>query len=154
MSAPLAPGMTAPDFTLPSTSGEMVSLADFRGKRHVLLAFFPAAFTGTCTNEMCEFSSDHGAYASHNTEVLPISVDQVPSLKAFQAQERIDVQILSDARREVCRAYGVLDEGRFNARRSYFLIDRDGQIRWVHVEAQGGEKRNTAELIRQVEALG
>lgn len=154
MSGPMAPGTAAPDFTLPSTTGEMVSLADFRGKQNVLLAFFPAAFTGTCTNEMCEFSADHGVYSSHNTVVLPISVDQVPSLKAFQAKERIDVQILSDARREVSRAYGVLDETRYNARRSYFLIDREGKVRWTHVEAQGGEKRDTAELIRQVEALG
>ena len=154
MSTPLGPGSTAPDFSLPSTSGEMVTLSGFRGSRNVLLAFFPAAFTGTCTKEMCEFSEDYGVYRTHHTEVLPISVDQVPSLKAFQKQEHFDVQVLSDARREVTRAYGVLDEGRFNSRRSYFLIDREGVIRWVHVEVQGGEKRDTAELIRQVEALG
>lgn len=154
MSDVLAPGTAAPDFSLPSTTGEMVTLSTFRGKRNVLLAFFPAAFTGTCTKEMCEFSEDYGVYATHNTDVLPISVDQVASLKAFQRHERFDVQLLSDARREVSRAYGVLDETRFNSRRSYFLIDREGQIRWVHVEPKGGEKRDTAELIRQVEALG
>lgn len=154
MSAALGPGDVAPDFSLPSTSGEIVTLSSFKGERNVLLAFFPAAFTGTCTKEMCEFSEDYGVYRTHNTEVLPISVDQVPSLKAFQKQERFDVQVLSDARRDVTRAYGVLDEGRYNSRRSYFLVDRDGVIRWAHVESQGGEKRDTAELVRQVEALG
>ena len=154
MSEPLAAGAVAPDFTLPSTTGETVTLSSFRGKRNVMLAFFPAAFTGTCTKEMHEFSADYGLYGSHNTEVLPISVDQVPSLKAFQAHDGFDVQLLSDARRDVTRAYGVLDDTRFNPRRSYFLIDREGVIRWVHVEAKGGEKRDTAELIRQVEALG
>lgn len=154
MSQPLAPGATAPDFTLPSTSGEMVTLSSFRGKRNVLLAFFPAAFTGTCTMEMREFSDDHGVYATHSTEVLPISVDQVPSLKAFQKQENFDVQVLSDARREVSRAYGVLDEAQFKSLRSYFLVDREGVIRWSHLETEKGVKRDTAELIRQVEALG
>lgn len=154
MNTALAAGAVAPDFSLPSTTGEVVTLSGFRGNHNVLLAFFPAAFTGTCTREMCEFSEDYGVYRTHHTEVLPISVDQVPSLKAFQKQEHFDVQVLSDARREVSRAYGVLDEGRFNSRRSYFLIDRDGVIRWTHVETQGGEKRDTAELIRQVEALG
>jgi peroxiredoxin len=154
MNTALASGAVAPDFSLPSTTGEVVTLSGFRGNHNVLLAFFPAAFTGTCTREMCEFSEDYGVYRTHHTEVLPISVDQVPSLKAFQKQEHFDVQVLSDARREVSRAYGVLDETRFNSRRSYFLIDRDGVIRWTHVETQGGEKRDTAELIRQVEALG
>lgn len=154
MSDALPLGGAAPDFTLPSTSGEMVTLSSFRGTRNVLLAFFPAAFTSTCTSEMCEFSEDYGVYGSRHTEVLPISVDQVPSLKAFQRHEKFDVQLLSDARREVSRAYGVLDEARFSARRSYFLIDKEGVLRWSHVEAQGGQKRDTAELVRQVEALG
>jgi peroxiredoxin (alkyl hydroperoxide reductase subunit C) len=154
MNTPLAAGTAAPDFTLPSTSGETVTLSSFRGKRNVLLAFFPAAFTGTCTSEMCEFSEDYGIYGGHNTEVLPISVDQVPSLRAFQSQEHYDVQVLSDARREVRLAYVVLDDTRYNSRRSYFLIDTEGIIRWVHAETQGGAKRDTAELIRQVEALG
>ena len=154
MSEAVPVGSQAPDFTLPSTSGEMVTLSAYRGSRNVLLAFFPAAFTSTCTREMCEFSEDYGVYATHDTEVLPISVDQVPSLKAFQREEQFDVQVLSDARREVTRAYGVLDEQRFSSRRSYFLIDKQGVLRWMHVESQGGQKRDTAELVRQLEALG
>lgn len=152
MTAP-AVGAAAPDFTLPSTSGEHVTLSSLRG-RNVLLAFFPAAFTSTCTAELCEFTEDYSAYASRNTAVLPISVDLVPSLKAYRTQEKIAVDILSDFRREVSRAYGVLDEERYQSRRAYFLIDRDGVVRWKHIEAQGRDKRNTAELVTQLEALG
>jgi peroxiredoxin len=152
--AVIAVGTAAPDFTLPSTSGEMVTLSSFRGRKRVLVAFFPAAFTGTCTAELCEFSEDYAQYVDHRTEVLPISVDQLPTLKALQKQEHITVQLLSDARREVSRAYGVLDEARFTARRAYLLVDEEGVVRWTHVEASGGSKRDTAELMRQVEALG
>ncbi len=150
---PIEVGSKAPDFTLPSTSGETVTLSALRGKR-VLLAFFPAAFTGTCTAEMCEFSDDVTEYASRNAQVLPISVDQVPSLKVFRDQEEISVPLLSDSRREVSRAYGVLDEERYWARRAYVLIDESGTVRWVYVEPQASHKRDTAELIRQLDALG
>lgn len=149
----IAAGTPAPDFTLPSTAGEQVTLSKLRGKR-VLLAFFPAAFTGTCTAEMCEFTADITEYASRNAEVLPISVDQVPSLKVFAEQENVSVPLLSDSRREVSRAYGVLDEEKFWARRAYVLIDEEGVVRWSYVEPQASHKRDTAELIRQLDALG
>jgi peroxiredoxin len=151
--APIAVGTPAPDFTLPSTAGEQVSLSALRGKR-VLLAFFPAAFTGTCTAEMCEFTSDFAEYTSRNAVVLPISVDQVPSLKVFAEQEKVTVPLLSDSRREVSRAYGVLDEEKFWSRRAYVLIDENGVVRWSYVEPQASHKRDTSELIRQLDALG
>jgi peroxiredoxin len=150
----IAVGTAAPDFTLPSTSGEMVTLSAFRDKKRVLIAFFPAAFTGTCTAELCEFSEDYSQYVDHRTEVLPISVDQLPTLKALQKAEHITVQLLSDARREVSRTYGVLDESKFTARRAYVLVDEEGVVRWTHVEEVSANKRETGELIRQVEALG
>ena len=84
------PGEAAPDFTAPSTSGETVTLSSLRGKRNVLLAFFPLAFTSTCTEELCEFTRDHAAFTKLNVEVLPVSVDAVPSLRAFARQEKIN----------------------------------------------------------------
>ena len=77
-------GSTAPDFTLASTSGSTVTLSGLRGK-NVLLAFFPAAFTGVCTTELCAMSDDYGQFEQADTVILPISVDAVPSLKAFKA---------------------------------------------------------------------
>lgn len=147
-------GSRAPDFTLPSTGGEEVTLSAFRGRRPVLLAFFPAAFTGMCTAELCEFTEDYAQYERFGVAVLPISVDQLDSLKAFKAAERIGVELLSDTRREVSRAYDVLDEARFRSQRAYVLIDRDGVVRWRHVEEHGGFKRSTAELVSHLEALG
>lgn len=147
-------GEMAPDFALASTHGGEVSLAGFRGSKRVMLAFFPAAFTGTCTAEMCEFTEDFSRYADRGTEVLAISGDQLPALKAFAAQEKIGVPMLSDARREVSRAYGVHDEELFLVRRCYVLVDEAGVVRWVHMEDKLSDKRDTAALMQQVEALG
>jgi peroxiredoxin len=152
--APPAVGTAAPDFTLPSTSGSNVTLSGYRGTHHVLLAFFPAAFTSVCTAELCEFSEDLGQYASANTVVLPISVDWIPALKAFKEHERMTVDLLSDAKREVVRAYGVYFEPAFVAKRAYILIDKQGIVRWTHVEAELGHRRDNAELLAQLAALG
>jgi len=149
-----AVGAPAPDFSLPSTTGADVSPASFRGTHHVLLAFFPLAFTGTCTAEMCAFSEDFDRFATSGTVVLPISVDSVATLREFKAKHAMRVDLLSDFKRTVSRAYGVLDEDKFTARRSYFLIDRAGVLRWSHVEAKNGQRRDDAELLAQIEALG
>ncbi len=153
MSDQPAVGSLAPDFSLASTGGDRVTLSSFRGRAPVLLAFFPAAFTGTCTAELCEMTDDYAQYERHGVAVLPISVDQVDSLKAYRAAENIGLELLSDTRREVSAAYGVLDEARFRSQRAYFLVDRDGILRWRHVEEHGGQKRSTAELLAQLEAL-
>jgi peroxiredoxin len=146
-------GEQAPDFSLESTAGTRVHLADHRGKQSVLLAFFPLAFTSTCTEEVCEFSEDFDRYTRANVSVLPISVDSVPTLREFKAKHSIRVDMLSDFRREVSRAYGVLDEERFLARRAYVLIDRHGIVRWSHVEEKPGHRRQTDELLSRIAAL-
>lgn len=146
-----APGALAPDFTLPSTSGAAVTLSALRGKK-VLLAFFPLAFTSTCTAELCEFSTDYAQFQGADTVVLPISVDAVPSLKAFKAKEGMTVDLLSDFKREASRRYGVLLEDKFFSARAYFVIDRAGVVRWTHVESDTGHKRNTAELLTALAA--
>ena len=152
-STTLRVGAAAPDFTLPSTAGADVTLSSFRGRRHVLLAFFPLAFTSTCTAENCSFSEDYDAFDRAGTVVLPISVDSVPTLKEYKAKHAMRQQLLSDFKREVSRAYGVLLEDRFFSRRAYFLIDREGILRWSHVETELGHKRDDAELLRQIAAL-
>ena len=151
MASPPAVGSVAPDFTLPSTAGRDVTLSAFRGK-NVLLAFFPLAFTSVCTREMCEFSEDYARYGNAATDVLPISVDSIPTLKEFKAKERIGVELLSDFKREVSRRYGVLLDSFFSAR-AYFLIDRRGVLRWSFVEETPGTKRGTAELLEQIDRL-
>ena len=146
-------GEVAPDFSLDSTAGNRVRLSEYREQRTVLLAFFPLAFTSTCTAEVCEFSNDFDQYAGANVAVLPISVDSVPTLREFKAKHGIRVDLLSDFRREVSRLYGVLDEERFFARRAYVLIDRLGIVRWVHLEDQLGHRRETGELLARIGEL-
>ena len=147
-----AVGSAAPDFTLPSTSGSEVTLSKLRGK-NVLLAFFPLAFTRVCTAEMCSFTEDYGAFRDASTEVLPISVDSIPTLKEFKSKERISVDLLSDFKREVSRRYGTLLEDRFHSNRAYVLIDRDGIVRWTFAEETTGNRRENAELLERIRAL-
>ncbi len=146
-----AEGTSAPDFTLSSTSGSDVTLSGFRDKRNVLVAFFPLAFTGTCTSEMCAFSEDFDSFASADVTVLPVSVDSVPSLKEFKNKFQMTVDLLSDFKREASRAFGVLREDTFFSNRAYFLIDRSGKIRWAHVEEQPGQRRENKEILEIIE---
>jgi peroxiredoxin len=149
----VAPGQRAPDFTLPSTAGDQVTLSAFRGKSNVLVAFFPLAFTGVCTAELCAFSEDYSKFSATGTVVLPVSVDSIPTLKEFKAKEKLGVELLSDFKRAISRAYGVLDEERFTARRSYFLVDRAGTVRWIHIEEHNGMERPDDELLAQIAGL-
>jgi peroxiredoxin len=146
-------GQAAPDFTLPSTSGSDVALASFRGDSNVLLAFFPLAFTSTCTAELCSFSADYPLFEALGTRVLPISVDSVPSLREFKAKERLSIDLLSDFKRDVCRLYDTLLADKFFSKRAYFLIDKSGVVRWTHTEAVLGHRRQDEELIAQIRTL-
>jgi peroxiredoxin len=146
-------GAAAPDFSLPSTAGSDVTLSSFRGRHNVLLAFFPLAFTSTCTAENCAFSEDYAAFERADTVVLPISVDSVPALKEYKAKYAMRQDLLSDFKRDVSRAYATLLADRFFSARAYFLIDKQGILRWRHVEAELGARRDDAELLRQIASL-
>ncbi len=146
-------GSEAPGFTLDSTGPTPISLAAFRGKQHVLLAFFPLAFTSVCTAELCAFTDDYSAFASKDVAVIPISVDAVPSLKEFKAKYGIAVDLASDFKREVSRAYGTLLAERFFSNRAYFLIDKAGIVRWAHVEDTPGSRRENHEILAEIAKL-
>lgn len=149
---PLQAGAQAPDFTLASTSGEQVTLSAFRGRSPVLLAFFPLAFTGVCTREMCAFSDDYDVFAQAGVTVLPLSVDATPSLKEFKAKYQMQVDLLSDIKREATKAFGVLRPASYTSQRAYFLIDTAGVIRWAHVEEHPGMRRENAEILAAITA--
>ena len=97
----LAAGDVAPDFTADSTSGQQVTLSSFQGKKRVLLAFFPLAFTSTCTTELCDFSADFDQFSAKDVEVMPISVDSVPTLKEFKLKHQMRVDLVSDFKRDI-----------------------------------------------------
>jgi peroxiredoxin len=146
-------GELAPDFTLASTAGNQVTLSSWRGKSNVLLAFFPLAFTSVCSKEMCEIYENLDRFRTASTHVYGISVDSVPTLKEFQYKNGMQTELLSDFKREVSRAYGVLDEAKFYSQRSYFLIDMQGLLRWSHIEADNANKRELSELFEPISKL-
>ncbi len=135
--------MKAPDFTLPDTEKNMVSLSDFQGQ-NVLLLFFPLAFTGVCTKELCATRDDLANYQSLNTQVLAISVDSPFSLGKFKEEQNLNFPLLSDFNREAARAYGALYEEfvlgmQGVAKRSAFVVDKDGVIQYAEVLEDAGE---------------
>jgi len=148
-----ATGAPAPDFTLGSTSGEQVTLSSFRGKNAVLIAFFPLAFTSTCTAELCEFTDDYDDFTRSGVVVLPISVDSVPTLKEFKAKHHMKTDLVSDFKREAGQAYGVMWQDAFFTNRAYFLVDKSGIVRWEHVEETPSGKRSNAEILGEIAKL-
>jgi len=130
---PLKVGDLAPDFTLPSTSGQAVKLSDFRGKKIVVLAFFPAAFTGGCTKEMQAYQFNLQNFENSETQVFGVSTDNTPSQKRFAEDLKVTFPMLSDfAARQVSKNYGVLIEDRGVASRTTFVVDKEGRIQ--HIE--------------------
>lgn len=126
-------GDIAPEFTkLRATNGETVSLADFKGKNTVVLAFFPAAFTGGCTQEMKAFNTDLEKFTAAGAKVFGISTDNLPS-QAHWAKEVLQIQqpLLSDFQRKTSEAYGVLGPAGM-ASRTTFVIDPNGKI--LHID--------------------
>ncbi len=132
-------GEAAPDFTLsyfnPLGDGKFepkkATLSDFKGKQNVVLAFFPAAFSPGCTKELQEYRKQTSQLTGANTQILGISVDSTWSNKAFREQLGADFPILSDWKKEVSRKYGILDENSGFARRTTFVIDKNGVIQKI-----------------------
>jgi peroxiredoxin len=133
-------GQAAPDFTAsylgtPEANGRRprkeVKLSDFKGQKNVVLAFFPAAFSPGCTNEMAKYQETSGQFNANNTVILGISVDSPWANAAFAEKVGAEFNILSDAKRDISRAYGVFDEQNVIARRTTFVIDRQGIVQQV-----------------------
>ena len=135
-------GDMAPDFTLTAQDKSSVTLSDMRGSR-VILAFYPAAFTGVCTKEMCSFSDGMVSLESSGARVLGISVDSPFSNAAFAEANGITFPLLSDVHREAVEAYGValgdfVIPGYTVAQRSVFVVETDGSIGYAWVADNPG----------------
>jgi peroxiredoxin len=147
-------GAPAPDFSLRDQFGQDVSLSSFRGTKAVAILFYPYAFSGVCTSEMGGIRDRLADFLTFDTEVLAISCDPVYSLRAWADQDGLNFPLLSDfwPHGEVSRAYGVLDEAKGCPRRSSFVVDKQGIVRW-EVHNASPEGRDLEEHLAQLRAL-
>ncbi|MCO1577784.1 MULTISPECIES: peroxiredoxin [unclassified Crossiella] len=139
-------GTQAPDFTLPDSNKEKVTLSSFRGEKNVLLVFYPFAFSGICTGELCQVRDEIGDYQNDAVQVIGVSVDTPFSLKAWAAQEGYTFPLLSDfwPHGEVAKSYGVFNDTAGFAVRGTFLIDKDGIVRFAEVNGPGEARDQSA----------
>jgi len=139
-------GNKAPNFTLRNTEKAEISLEDYKGKNVVLL-FFPLAFTGVCTTELCTMRDDIATYEGLDAEILAVSVDSLFTLEQFKKAENYNFTLLSDFNKNVSRAYGSLYEDfvldmKGVSKRSAFVIDKEGVIKYAEVLESAGDLPN------------
>lgn len=143
-------GMQAPEFSLFNTEKNRISLSDYKGK-NILLLFFPLAFTGTCTTELCSIRDNISMYNNSNAEVLGISVDSLFTLAKFKDEQHLNFNLLSDFNKDVSAAYGSLYENfgfemKGVGKRSAFLINKEGVIQYAEVLENATEIPNFAAI--------
>ena len=132
MTSPLAVGATAPDFTLKDQNGQDVTLSSFRGDKFVVVVFYPFAFSGICTGELCEIRDDIAGFQNDDVQVLAVSCDPKYTLRAWADAQGYTFPLLSDfwPHGAAAAAYGVLSDEIGIALRGTFLVDKDGVVRW------------------------
>ena len=152
-----APDLTASYLTAPDANGRRqkkeVTLSEFKGQKNVVLAFFPAAFSPGCTSEMAKYQETSGQFNTNNTVILGISVDSPWANAAFTEKLGVQFPILSDAKRDISRAYGVFDEQNIIARRTTFVINREGIVQQVFMAQEALDPAHALEvcaLLREV----
>ena len=150
-------GQAAPEFSLFDTEKTKIALADQKGSNVVLL-FFPLAFTGVCTTELCNIRDNIAAYNSTNAKVFGISVDSLFTLGKFKEEQHLNFPLLSDFNNEVAAAYGALYENfvldmKGVAKRSAFVIDKEGIVRYAEVLESAGDLPNFSAIQATLQAL-
>lgn len=152
-------GADAPDFTLLDNKRESVQLSALRGK-NVVLAFIPAAFTGVCEKELCTFRDALAQFNDLDAAVYGISVDAPFSNAAFAERNSLNFSILSDYARTAVKSYDIMHENFANmpgytaAKRSVFVVDKTGKLRYAWVAENPGQEPNYDEVQAAVKALG
>ncbi|WP_330176028.1 peroxiredoxin [Streptomyces sp. NBC_01498] len=173
----IAVGTVAPDFTLKDNHGRTVRLSDFRrgpdgdghdgddregqggrggddGARNVVLLFYPFAFTGVCTGELCALRDELPTFVNDDTQLLAVSTDSIHTLRVFAEQEGLEYPLLSDfwPHGRISRAYGIFDEDKGCALRGTFIIDKEGVVRWSVVNGLP-DARDLDDYVKALAAL-
>jgi len=139
-------GQQAPEFSLFDSEKNKVTLSDFKGKNTVLL-FFPLAFTGVCTKELCSIRDNIALYNNTNAQVLGISVDSIFTLAKFKEEQKLNFPLLSDFNKSASAAYGALYDNfvldmKGVSKRSAFVIDKEGVVKYAEVLENAGDLPN------------
>jgi peroxiredoxin len=151
-------GTKAPDFTLFDTEKKARSLKEFLGRK-IVLAFYPGAFTGVCTKEMCALRDSMTRFNELNAQVLGISVDSPFANKAFASQNNLQFPLLSDFTRATIQAYGIVHDGFAGltgysaSKRSVFVLDKDGVVRYAWVSDNPGVEPNYEEVTKALASI-
>jgi mycoredoxin-dependent peroxiredoxin len=147
-------GSQAPDFTLKDYNNQQVTLSSFRGSSHVLVVFYPFAFSGICQGELCQLRDEFDDYTGADVQVLGVSVDTPYSLKAWAEQQNYQFPLLSDfwPHGAIASKYGVFNEAAGLANRGTFLIDKEGVVRFAEINGPG-ERRDQDAWKKAVAAL-
>ncbi len=149
----IAVGDQAPDFSLPDQHRQQVRLSDYRGKNLVLM-FYPFAFSGICTPEVCDVRDRRADFVNDDTQVIAVSTDTMQVQKAFADSQGLDYPLLSDfwPHGAVAQQYGVFEENVGVALRGTFIIDRDGIVRWTTLNGIG-EGRDAEDYVKALADL-
>jgi peroxiredoxin len=147
-------GQAAPDFTLRNQHGESIPLRGFAGRSHVVVIFYPFAFSRVCTGELGEVRDSIADFTDLNATVLAVSCDSMYVLRTFSEREGLDFHLLSDfwPHGEVSKAYGVFDERLGCSGRATFIVDRSGLLRW-YVENEIPQARNLDDYRKVLDSL-
>ena len=150
-------GQPAPDFSLFNSEKAKVNLSDYKGKNLVIL-FFPQAFTGVCTTELCSVRDNLNVYTSLNAEVVGISVDSIFTLAKFKEEQQYNFPLLSDFNKTISQAYGAFyDDFVFDmkgvSRRAAFVVDKEGTVQYAEVLESAGDLPNLDAVKQTLESL-
>jgi mycoredoxin-dependent peroxiredoxin len=147
-------GSAAPDFELSDQHGNKVSLASFKGKKKVVLLFYPFSFTGTCTGELCAMRDDLAPFQNDDVQVLAVSCDSMFTQRIFAEKEGYEFPVLADfwPHGAVAQSYGIFDDVRGCSLRGTFVIDKEGIVRWQVVNGLG-DARNLEDYKSALAAL-
>ncbi|MCK9894093.1 peroxiredoxin [Frankia sp. AgB32] len=147
-------GSVAPDFSLKDQNNEVVTLSEFRGKRNVVLLFYPLTFTGVCQGELCSVRDDLGSFQNDNVQVLAVSVDSPFAHKVWADQQGYEFPLLADfwPHGAVAESFGVFNAERGISVRGTFVIDKEGVVRWKVVN-NIPDARDQAEYLKALAAL-
>lgn len=154
MTSIVSVGSSAPDFTLKDQNNEEVVLSSFRGSKAVLVIFYPLAFTGICTGELCRVRDELPTFQNDDVQVVTISVDSAYAHKIFSEREGYEFPLLSDfwPHGGVAQTYGVFNEKAGIANRGTFLVDKEGIVRFAEMNGPG-EGRDAATWQAAIKAL-